>query len=227
MLCPGILRPINAPTFAAELQDEGVAPSQVVLRIKGKADDKKSSPCEIQYQLTTGGKTVGPITLTGNINCEVTAADDKQTTCRLSFTKFDSKDDTIGLADQMNKSFMMQFTGSITSDTHGNSLKQTGFSKPQESYGFPEGPVKVGETWQGWLGKHETRKPITYKLEKIIRSHGDDSAVISKESPAWQDHKEVKWFDVTKGDFVGCTVEDVEYHTPGTATIRLSIFDPQ
>ena len=219
----------SSTTFAAEPKDEGGAPSEVVLRVKGKAGDKKSSDCEIQYQLVAAGKTVGPITLTGNINCEVTAADDKQSTRRFSFTKFDSKDDTIGLADLMNKSYVAQFTGSVTSDTRGNSLHQTGYSKPPESYNFPEGPVKVGDTWQGWLGKHETKKPITYKLEKIIRSDGDDIAVISKESPAWQsqDHKETEWFDVTKGDFVGCTIDETQYKSPGTATIRLSIFDPQ
>ena len=134
-------------------------PSEVVLRVKGKPGDKKSSTCEMQYKLTApDGKIVGPITLTGHINCEVSAADDKQTTRRFSFTKFDSKDDTIGLADMMNKSFMLQFTGSITSDARGNSLHQTGYSKPPESYNFPEGPVKVGDTWQGWLGKHETQK---------------------------------------------------------------------
>ena len=216
----------SATTFADEPQDEGGAPSEVVLRVKGTAGDKKSSPCEIQYQFVANGKTVGPITLKGNINCEVTAADDKQSTRRFSFTKFDSKDDTIGLADMMNKSFMLQFTGSVTSDTRGNSLKQTGYSKPPESYSFPEGPVKVGDTWQGWLGKHETKKPITYTLEKIVRFRGDDIAVISKECPAWQDHKETEWFDVTKGDFVGCTVDETQYKSPGTATIRLSIFDP-
>ncbi len=56
----------------------------------------------------------------------------------------------------MNKSYVTQFTGTVTSDTRGNSLHQTGYSKPPESYNFPEGPVKVGDTWQGWLGKHET-----------------------------------------------------------------------
>ncbi len=216
-----------ATTFAAEFQDEGGAPSEVVLRVKGKPGDKKSSTCEMQYKLTApDGKITGPITLTGHINCEVSATDDKQTTRRYSFTTFDSKNDTVGLAEFLNKSPFMQFTGSMTHDTHGNSLHQSGYTKPQESYNFPEGPVKVGDTWQGWLGKHETRKPITYKLERIIRVHGDDIAVISKESPAWHDHKETFWFDVTKGDFVGDTIEETQYRKTGVANVKLSIFDP-